>query len=203
MFVFPVCLALSVARCHSISSVPRYQLPPRRTQRAVFPHYAHLFASPQGLWDLSCWGSFRLQPPDLVVVEQLQVFVQPLPTPPRPAEALAFPSFHHMAPDLLFHPVLDEAEALARVSDREVIHPTAQRRVDQIDQPIHGLRSMPAEHTFEFPLQCRSFLELRCVMRTPDAPSTADAAEVEPQIAEAFAAAKIHGSTFLFIDLDL
>src|SRR4029453_18205388 len=74
-----------------------------------------------------------------------------------------------MAPDLLFHPVLNEAEALAGVSDREVIYPTAQHRVDQIDHPIHGLGSMPAEHTLEFPQQCRSFLELRRVVRTPDA----------------------------------
>src|SRR5262245_13588787 len=31
--------------------------------------YAHLPASPQGSWDLSCWGDFRLQPLDLVAVE--------------------------------------------------------------------------------------------------------------------------------------
>jgi hypothetical protein len=32
---------------------------PRRTQRADFPLYTLLFASPQGLWDLSCRGDFR------------------------------------------------------------------------------------------------------------------------------------------------
>ena len=35
-----------------------------------------------------------------------------MPTPPRPAEALSFPSAQHVAPNLLFHPVFDEAEAL-------------------------------------------------------------------------------------------
>jgi hypothetical protein len=35
-----------------------------RTQRVVFPP-----ASPQGLWDLSYWGDFRLKPPNLVVAE--------------------------------------------------------------------------------------------------------------------------------------
>jgi len=40
--------------------MPRFQPPPRRTQRADFPHYAPPFASCQGLWDLSCWGDFRL-----------------------------------------------------------------------------------------------------------------------------------------------
>ena len=49
-----------VCECHSISTMPRFQSPPRRTQRADFPLYALLFASPQGLWDLSCRGDFRL-----------------------------------------------------------------------------------------------------------------------------------------------
>src|SRR5262249_54426429 len=57
----------------------------------------------------------------------------------RPAEALSFPSFHHVAPNLLLHPVLNEAEALAGVSYRKVIHPPTQHRVDQIDHPIHRL----------------------------------------------------------------
>jgi hypothetical protein len=37
--------------------MPRFQSSPRRTQRADFPLYALLFASPQGLWDLqlSVW----------------------------------------------------------------------------------------------------------------------------------------------------
>jgi len=63
--------------------------------------------------------------PNPVAVEQLQGFVQPLPTPPHPAEALSFPSSHHMAPNLLLYPVLNEAKALAGISNREVVHPTA------------------------------------------------------------------------------
>ncbi len=47
-------------RGRSIPTAPRFQPPPRRTQRADFPHYAPPFASCQGLWDLSCWGDFRL-----------------------------------------------------------------------------------------------------------------------------------------------
>src|SRR5262245_6502749 len=77
--------------CHSISTMPRFQPPPRRSQHAGFPHYAHLFASPQGLWDLSCWGDFRLWSSNPIAVEQLQVLVEALPTPPRPTEALSFP----------------------------------------------------------------------------------------------------------------
>src|SRR5215469_14073895 len=47
-----------VCECHKISTMPRFQPPPHRTQRANFWHYAHLFASPQSLWDLLCRDSF-------------------------------------------------------------------------------------------------------------------------------------------------
>jgi hypothetical protein len=89
--------------------------------------------------------------PNSVAVEQLQGFVQPLLTPPRPAEALSFPSPHQMAPNLLFHPVFDEVEALTGISGRKVVHPTAQHRVDQVYDPIYWLRSVAAEHFLELP----------------------------------------------------
>lgn len=109
----------------------------------------------------------------------------------------------HMAPNLLFYPVLDEAEAGAGVTNRKVVDPAAQHRVDQLDHPIHRLRLVASEHVLELPQQCRSLLELRRVVGTPDAPSAADAAEVEAEEAEALAAAEVHDSTLLFIDLDL
>src|ERR1700737_1338505 len=59
-----------VCECHTISTVPRFQPPPRRTQHADFPHCALLFASPQDLWDLSCWGDFRQRSANPVAVEQ-------------------------------------------------------------------------------------------------------------------------------------
>ena len=80
-----------VCECHTISAVPRFQPPPRRTQHADFPHCALLFASPQGLWDLSCRSGFRRWSNHSVAIEQLQSLVQPSPTPPRPAEALSVP----------------------------------------------------------------------------------------------------------------
>jgi len=73
-----------------------------------------------------------LGPTNPVAVKQIQDFVQSLPTPPYPAEALAFPGSHHMAPDLLFYPVANEPEALAGMPDRKVAHPSAQYRVDQL-----------------------------------------------------------------------
>src|SRR5438876_2946022 len=108
-----------------------------------------------------------------------------------------------MAPNLLFHPVLNVAKALAGVPNREVIRPATWDRVDQADHPIHGLGLVAAEHVFELPQQRRSFLELWREMCSPDAPSTTDAAEIESEEAEAFAAAEVHDPTLLFIDFDL
>jgi hypothetical protein len=45
------------------------------TQRADFPHYAPPFASPQGLWDLSCWDCFRSVTPHPIAVKQPQSVV--------------------------------------------------------------------------------------------------------------------------------
>src|SRR6202030_923379 len=85
----------------------------------------------------SCRSDFRHRSPNPVAVEQPQGFIQPLPTPPLPTEALSVLSPPDVTPDLLFYPVLDEAEALAGMSNREVVHPTAQDRVNQLHDPIH------------------------------------------------------------------
>src|SRR6516165_4656688 len=59
-----------VCECHTISTVPRFQPPPRRTQRADFPHCAPPFASRRGLWDLSCRGYFQPVASHSIAVEQ-------------------------------------------------------------------------------------------------------------------------------------
>jgi hypothetical protein len=56
-----------------------------------------------------------------------------------------------VAPNLLFNPVFHHSEALAGVPYRKVIHPTAQHRVDQLDDPISRLRLVAAEHSLELP----------------------------------------------------
>src|SRR3954469_3152643 len=107
-----------------VSAMPRLQPPPRRTQRADFPHCAPPFASCQGLWDLSCWGDFRPIAAHSIGVEQPESVVEPRLTPSFPTEALPLLSMRQLAPDLLLHPILDEAEALAGVPDRQVVHPS-------------------------------------------------------------------------------
>ena len=53
-----------------VSAAPRFQPPPRRTQRADFPHCAPPFASRRGLLDLSCQGDFRPVASHSIAVEQ-------------------------------------------------------------------------------------------------------------------------------------
>ncbi len=53
-----------------VSTAPRFQPPPRRTQRADFPHCAPPFASRRGLLDLSCRGDFRPVASHSIAVEQ-------------------------------------------------------------------------------------------------------------------------------------
>ena len=128
----------------------RFQLPPRQTQRAVFPHCAFLFASCQGLWDLSRWERFLNRPTtNLIAVEQLQVLVQVAPTPPLPAKASPIPGSPHLTPEFLFYPVFDEAEAFAGVSNGEVVHPASQHRIDRLNHPICGLGLISPEHILE------------------------------------------------------
>jgi hypothetical protein len=47
-----------VCECPTISTMPRFQAPPRRTQHADFPHYAPPFASCQGLWTYPAGATF-------------------------------------------------------------------------------------------------------------------------------------------------
>ena len=80
---------------------PRLQPPPRRTQRADFPHCAPPFASRQSLWDLSYWGDFRPVASHSIGVEQPSSVVQPPPIPSFPVEA-AFALTYILRPQLNF-----------------------------------------------------------------------------------------------------
>jgi hypothetical protein len=138
-----------VCECHSISSMPRFQPPPRQTERAEFPHSAFLHASRHGLWDLSCRRDFRHRPAHPVAVEQPQVGIKPLRTPSRPTEAPAFPGSHQMTPDLQFDPALDQLETPTGMSHGKVIHPAPQHRIDKFHHPRHRLRVIPPEDVLD------------------------------------------------------
>ena len=78
-----------------------------------------LSASPQSLWDLR----HARRPADPVSVEQPQLYTA-IAYSTASSRSPCDSGAHHMAPDLLFYPVLDEHEALACVCDRKVIaHP--------------------------------------------------------------------------------
>jgi hypothetical protein len=140
---------------------PRFQPPPRQTQRADFPHCAFLLASHQGLWDLSGWERFQPWALHPVVFEQAQMLVEPLPTPPLPAEAPPFPYTHQMTPDFLFHPIFDKTKAPTGITDSKVPHPAAQDWVDQRHHPLDRLGLIPPKDVLQLPQKgCQTPLDL-------------------------------------------
>src|SRR3954454_20100684 len=144
--------------------MPRFQPPPRRTQRADFPHCAPPFASCQGLWDLSCWGDFRPIAAHSIGVEQPESVVEPRLTPSFPTEALPLLSMRQLAPDLLLHPILDEAEALAGVHKRQDCSAFALTYILR----LRSCKSMDAFIISSLPSLCWR----RCKWQGPFAPRT-------------------------------
>src|SRR5713101_14092 len=162
---------------------PRFQPPPRQTQRAAFPHCAFLRASPPGLWDRACWERFRhrswaLHP---VVLAQAPVLVQPLPPPPLPAAAPPCPCTPQMTPDFLFHPIFATTTAPPRLADSTVADPAAQARGDQRHHPLERLGWIPPKHLLQFPQQGWPLLQPRQIPRPPRASAAAHPPAVTPQ----------------------
>src|SRR5271170_7979343 len=124
MFVFPVVSPFRLRVSHHLDHAT-FPAPASSNAACGFPALRSPVCFAPRFMDLSCRGDFRQRSANPVTIEQSQGFVQPLPTPSRPAEALSFPSAQHVAPNLLFHPVFDEAEALAGMPHRKVVHPTA------------------------------------------------------------------------------
>src|SRR5262249_12530081 len=137
----------------------RLQPPPDRTARTDSPYAALLWASHQGLCDLSP-GALSGAAPILhpVVREQPGSRLEPLPHPPLQHEAPTPPRPHHMAPHLLPDPIPHEAAAPRRVANPEVVHPSTQDRVDHRDHPPHGLGAPASEYFLELPQQRRPLL---------------------------------------------
>jgi hypothetical protein len=86
-------------------------------------------------------------PTNAILVKQPQFIVKPAPTPPLPAEAPSFPGPHEMSPHLLLHPVFDKVEASTGVTNGKVVHPAAQRRVDELNYPLS--ENMRADQQFD------------------------------------------------------
>lgn len=102
-----------------------------------------------------------------VLVEESEGSIQPFLAPPLPPEALALAGSSQVAPNLLLYPVSDIRETPAGVTDRKVVHPTAQDRIDLLDQLPHGLRAMASEDQLELAQQCRPLLASRRTQRHP------------------------------------
>ena len=86
----------------------RLHSPPPRTGHEELPHPALLLTSHQGLCVLSCRERFRpdSQVLEAVVFVQPQLLIEPLPTPPLPAETWPRPRSFQMTSHLLLDPVV-------------------------------------------------------------------------------------------------
>jgi hypothetical protein len=66
-----------------------------------------------------------------------------------------------MAPNLHLYPVPEKRETPTRVAYREVLHPTAQDRIDLLNHLPHWLRPKIPENLLELAEQDRPFLAFR------------------------------------------
>src|ERR1039458_2986789 len=87
-----------------------------------------------------------------VIIVESQVLIEPLPTPPLPAETGSLPGTHQMAPNLLFYPVSDKRKAFTRIAYCKVVHPTAKDRIDLLDHSLHRLADTSSEDYVVFVL---------------------------------------------------
>jgi hypothetical protein len=108
-----------------------------------------------------------------------------------------------MAPNLLFYPVSEIYEAPARMSDREVIHPSPQNRIDLFDQLSDGPGTKASENRLELAQQGRPLFAFRCVQRHPSSPAIPDPTILKTEKPETFSFWKVHRSALLFVHLHL
>src|SRR5215472_858772 len=138
-------LSLSVAprflwECLTSRIVSWFPAPAASNPACRFPAlgFPACFAS-RVMWADACWVLSASGSNNSILVEQPECVIEPLRTPPLPAESLAPSCSHQMPPNLLLHPELNVGKAPARVSYRKVVDPTSQNRIDQFDHPAYGL----------------------------------------------------------------
>src|SRR2546425_12678008 len=85
----------------------------------------------------------------------------------------------------------------------EVVHPAPQDGINMMHHPADWLGVEAPERLLELAQQRRSLLEPRRVVRPPQSPQTADAAEVKPQESEAVPLRQVHDPPLLLVDPDV
>jgi hypothetical protein len=119
-----------------------------------------------------------------IVVEQTECVVEPLRTPPLPAESFVLSGAHQVSPNLLLHPELNVGKALARVPHRKVVHPSPQNRIDEFNHSPYGLADVSPEDFLQLPQECRPLLRLGHKMGPPLSVTASDAAILKSQEAK-------------------
>ncbi len=121
----------------------RLHPPPPRTGRGELPHPALLLTAhfTPRLIGLIALGALSAWPrvPNAVVVVQPQPPIQPLPTPPLPAETCPLSRSFQMTPHFLLDPVANRREISAGVSDPKIRHPAREDQIHLADDALHGV----------------------------------------------------------------
>jgi hypothetical protein len=115
-----------------------------------------------------------------ILVEQPECVVEPLRTPPLPAESLAPSGAHQVPSNLLLHPELDVGKAPVRVSYRKVVHPTPQNRIDKFNHPPYGLADISLKDFLKLLQERRPLLQLGHVLSPPLSLTAANPAILKP-----------------------
>jgi hypothetical protein len=117
---------------------------------------------------------------DSVLVKQSECVVEPLLTPPLPAESCALPGAHQVPPNLLLHPELNVGKTSARVPYRKVVHPTPQNWIDKFNHPPYGLADISLKDFLKLLQERRPLLQLGHVLSPPRSLTAANPAILKP-----------------------
>src|SRR6202521_6248271 len=106
-----------------------------------------------------------------------------------------------MSPNLFLYPVSDKRKAFTRIAQGKIVHPTTKDRVDLLDHPLQRLAVILSEDLLQLCHQCRPFLQLRRVVRSPLPVTTQNATIFKAQESETSSVCQIDDFALLFVYL--
>src|SRR6202140_1093854 len=140
---------------------------------------------------------------DSVTMEESERSIQPRFAPPLPTETVTLARARQMVPNFLFDPVADVREAPARMTDRKVLHPAPQYRVDCRNHLAERPGPMAPENLLERAQQRRPLFHPRGAKRHPSVAPRGNPTEVKAKKSEALALREVHPPSLLLVHLDL
>ena len=141
-----------------------------------------------------------MKAPDLVIIIEAQCVIQPSPTPPVPTEACSFPGSHEVTSDLLLNPISDVPEAAAGRTNTEVIDPASHDGINQVDDPLDGLRAEASENGLQLPEQLRPRLHGRDIHHPSVAGTSGRFSKLKTEKTEVLPFSQINHTGLLLVD---